>query len=269
MSILNVMQRTPWINSTVKTLRLHHCIDFILARWPLRKTTPHGCRYCIHTVAGLIVANEIFGTDVYVDAVRLANPKTFVDLGANVGYFPLLVADLTGSKSICGLVVEPNPGLIPAINSHIQINGLANVRTIQAAVTTAGQVGHIDFFINPSNIASSVSGEFNPLIVAGTGIQKISVATVDINLAWEEHFPNEPVVDLLKIDIEGAEMDFLQGNPEFMARVGAVLIEWHKWICTFDQISLLLHDYGFSLRHVAYEDIHAGTAYFEKPAHEV
>jgi FkbM family methyltransferase len=263
------MQRNPWINSAVKILRLHRGIDFILARWPLRKTTRQGLQYSIYSVASLIVANEVFGTDVYADAVRFAKPKNFVDLGANVGYFPLLVTNLTGSKSICGLVVEPNPSLLPAINSHIQINGLANVRIIQAAVTTAGQAGNIDFFINPSNIASSVSGEFNPLIVTGGGVQKILVPVVDINQAWMEHFPNESVVDLLKIDIEGAEMDFLQGNPEFMAKVAAVLIEWHKWICTFDQISALLRDYGFSLRYVAYEDIHAGTAYFERPVHEV
>lgn len=96
-------------------------------------------------------------------------------------------------------------------------------------------------------------------------MQKISVPVVDVGIVWVEHFPTEPVVDLLKIDIEGTEMDFLRGNPEFMARVAAVLIEWHKWICTFDQVAALLRDYGFSLRHVAHEDIHAGNAYFERP----
>lgn len=154
MNVLGALQRNQWVNSAVKGLRLHRVADRILARWPLHKTTRQGLQYSIDSVSSLIAANELFGTDVYADAVRLANPKTFVDLGANVGYFPLLVAGLVGSKSICGLLVEPNPNLIPTINVHSQENGLTNVRIIQAAVTTADNTRSIDFFVNPSHIAS-------------------------------------------------------------------------------------------------------------------
>jgi FkbM family methyltransferase len=266
MNIVNSLQRNRWVNTAVKNLRIHKAFDWALARRPLQRTTSQGLHYAIASVPSLVVANELFASNFYADAVRCLSPRTFVDLGANVGYFPVLLADLTRSTSIRGLLVEPNPELIPSIKFHVQSNGLTDVHIIQAAVGTGDSAQEIDFFINPSHIASSVSGRFNPLIPTGGKVKRISVPVIDVGLAWKEQFPDEPVVDLVKIDIEGAEMDFLRGNPTFMAGARGVLIEWHKWICSFEQVSGLLRDYGFGLRFVAHEDDNTGIACFSKGA---
>ena len=264
MNVLGALQRNRWANTAVKTLRIHRAVDWVLARRSLQRRTPTGLTYSVDSLPSLVVANEIFGSTGYRDAVRLSNPRTFVDLGANVGYFPLLVADVTGSRSIRGLLVEPNPNLAPGIESHLHVNGLSNVRLVTAAVGAGGPERQVDFFINPSHIASSVSGRFNPAIPVGGAVKRISVPVVDPGVAWAENFPAEPRVDLLKIDIEGTELAFLLGSGDFLTTVAAVLIEWHKWVCSFEQVAAVLGDYGFDLRLISDEDANAGTAYFER-----
>ena len=256
------LSRSRWLNAAIKNLGINRVVDWALAIRPLHKTTSHGFRYDVSSVPSLVVASELFSSNSYADAVRRVNPRTIVDLGANVGYFPVLVADITNSRAVRGIVVEPNPALIPSIANHLKANGLSQVRVIEAAVATGSTDQKIDFYINPSHISSSVSGVFNPLYPTGGRVRKISVPVVDIAAAWRQHFPDEPRVDLLKVDIEGAEMDFLRGNRPFLDSVQAVLIEWHKWICSFSDVSGILKEYGFGIESIYVDDEDTGIAYF-------
>jgi hypothetical protein len=71
-------------------------------------------------------------------------------------------------------------------------------------------------------------------------------------------------VDLLKIDIEGAEMDFLRSHSLFLERVDAIVIEWHNWITSLPGVRRLLEQRGFLLQNLYNEDQHAGTALFSR-----
>jgi hypothetical protein len=110
----------------VKTLRINRLVDVYLRRFPIKHRTPSGLVYGAESVPSLVVANEISATAVYAEPLSLVRPKSFVDLGANVGYFPLLVAEVAGSRSIKGLCVEANPSLHNRIESHLAANRLEN-----------------------------------------------------------------------------------------------------------------------------------------------
>lgn len=266
MNLVDALRRNRFANAVVKHLRINRLVDAYLGRFPIRKRTPSGLVYLENSVPSLVVANEIFSTDVYARPVALLQPRTFVDLGANVGYFPLLVAEVMKSRAVKGLCVEPNPRLHPFLEFHLSANGLEHVRGIQGVVAgdrpeEAGM--EADFFLNPSHIASSLTGNFNPLVPVGGRVQKIRVPVIDIAREWQRHFGDERI-DLVKIDIEGSEIAFLKTHASFLAGVGAVLIEWHSWVTTLEEVSLLLAASGLALELVGPMDKHAGTALFRR-----
>jgi len=250
----------------VKNLRINRLADTYLGRFPIKRRTPSGLVYEVDSVPSLVVANEIFSTDAYVKPVARIQPKTFVDLGSNVGYFPLLVAEVMRSRSIKGLCIEPNPQLHPRIEFHLRANGLGDVHSLRGVVGDNHSGPEVDFFLNPSYIASSLTGEFNPLLLVGGRVQKIKVPVIDLAQEWRRHFGAERI-DLIKIDIEGAEIAFLKAHSSFLKGVGAVLIEWHSWVTTLEEVSSVLGLSGFALESVGQVDRHAGTAVFRR-AHD-
>ncbi len=266
MKILERAHRNRLINSFVKWFRINRLCDGYLSRFPVIRKTSTGLIYKVESVPSLIVANEIFGTGAYAKAIEAVAPSTFVDLGANVGYFPVAVASLTRSRGIRGLCVEPNPALRDSVMFHIEANKLENVHFRQGAVGPRGaECRSVDFFINPSHIASSLSGRFNPLVPVGGKSQRIRVPLLDLPEEWNLIFPGDRV-DLLKIDIEGAEMDFLQSHASFLERVDAIVMEWHNWTTSFSEVRALLERSGILLQELYKDDQHAGAGLFRRPS---
>ena len=171
MNFIQILQRNSLTNALVKTLRVNRLFDAYWGRFPITRKTASGLIYKIEFVPSLVVANEIFSTDDYLKPVSQISPKTFVDLGSNVGYFPILVAEIMESRSLKGLCIEPNPHLHPMIEYHLRVNALNDVHLIKGVVADADVGPEVDFFLNPSHIASSVTGVFDPR-GGGGAIQK-------------------------------------------------------------------------------------------------
>jgi FkbM family methyltransferase len=125
---------------------------------------------------------------------------TFVDVGANIGYFTLLAASRVGPAGRV-LSFEPTPRVCQRLRENIQLNNLSNVVTVQKAI--ADQAGKARFF------QSSEDPEENSLFRHETGADPVDVdiATLDDEL-WKHNIRE---VDLLKIDAEGAELAVLKG----------------------------------------------------------
>jgi FkbM family methyltransferase len=262
-NLVHTLWRNPLANGLVKNLRIDRLVDAFLVKFPIKRRTSGGLVYEVDSVPSLVVANEIFSTDVYAKPLALIQPRTFIDLGANVGYFPLLVAEVARSRSIKGLCIEPNPRLQPLIEFHLSANDLKDVHYINGVVSGDQHGTEVDFFLNPSHIASSLSGVFNPLVPFVGRVRKIKVTVIDIAHEWQRRFGDERI-DLLKIDIEGGEIPFLKAHSLFLVRVDAVLIEWHSWITTLEEVSSVLKPSGFTLEAVCEADRNTGTAIFRK-----
>jgi hypothetical protein len=81
---------------------------------------------------------------------------------------------------------------------------------------------------------------------------------------WLKLVGEEPC-DLLKLDIEGSELDFIRNETAFLQRTKTIFIEWHKWRgVTLDEVKNLLGRQGFLLKRVLQEEEAAGTAVFIK-----
>ncbi len=126
---------------------------------------------------------------------RLRPGLVFYDVGANVGYYSLLAAkyvDNTGEV----IAFEPFPKNIEYLSHHILLNRLTNIKIIPKALSDHS--GKDKFFCG--NEASSC--HINP-----EGNIEVTVSTLDAILKEESIRPP----DIIKVDIEGSEIDFLKG----------------------------------------------------------
>ena len=142
-----------------------------------------------------------------------------LDVGANVGAYALLFGTWTrpGGRVYA---FEPSPRAFDGLAAHVALNGLGDVvRPVRAAVSDrAGSAalaaeGHH----GTSRLVSGVPG--------GEGTETVETVTIDDFCAREEIVPT-----IIKIDVEGWELEALRGARETIARGGADLalfVEMH------------------------------------------
>lgn len=148
---------------------------------------------------------------------------TFVDVGANWGYFTLLAASLTGASGRV-VALEPDPRLFPLLAGNAARNRLAHAEAVPVAASdTAGEALLAGFDERQGNWGLST------LAAAGQGgdAPVFRVRTERIDTLMDERGMES--ADLLKMDVEGAEEAALRGMAEGIARhrYRAVLLELH------------------------------------------
>lgn len=141
---------------------------------------------------------------------RVLRPAcVFYDIGANVGFFTVIAARLCGSKGRV-LAFEPVPENAAAIRRNLRLNGFANVEVHESAVArTTGQAElRLAHYAGGAALADAPS----PPDVKGS----IRVATLAIDDLIETR--GAPPPDVVKIDVEGAELAALEGMACTIAR---------------------------------------------------
>jgi FkbM family methyltransferase len=147
---------------------------------------------------------------------------TFVDVGANWGYFTLLGAHQVapGGRVVC---LEPDPRLFAMLAANVKYNGLARVEAVQAAAAAsegtlllAGYDEQSDNW-GVSRITRAAAAPPVSFAVAARPLDRI---LDELGLG---------AVNLLKMDIEGAEGFALAGLARSLAahRIERLLLEVH------------------------------------------
>jgi FkbM family methyltransferase len=142
-------------------------------------------------------------------AAQIRSEMTFVDIGAGCGATSLFVAMRTGPGAKI-LAVEPQPVLYERMVFNLRQNDAPCVKALNCAAADAD--GEAVLFYNPYDLSES---SIRMVSVEGGGGQGRVAAKSLATLAREEGFGS---IDLLKLDIEGAEdlalEPFLTGEPE-------------------------------------------------------
>jgi FkbM family methyltransferase len=261
-TLMSWLQLRPEFHRAITRLRLVELASKILNVRPLRRTLPSGVKYRVRYGESLLMADEIFKRQVYRDPFEGRRVRSFVDLGSNVGYFTCYAMGRT-SGDVVGLSVDANPRMAEETAWHIAQNGRARVKGVWGVVGYPPESDAGTFYLNPSNVSGSAT-VLNPNIPPKGAQEAITVPTVDVNKAWRAHAGDLPV-DVLKVDVEGFELEVLRTIPELLARTNAVVLEWHKWITDRAPIDALLDGAGLRFETVVTEDPHCGVAYYRRP----
>jgi FkbM family methyltransferase len=146
----------------------------------------------------------------------LSDRPQVLDLGANIGWFTALAAASAQGR---GEVVafEPEAANFAALANNVFGNRLFNVRLARYGVGDAD--GEAALYLCPEN-----PGDHRTQPVEGREAAPIQIVRLD------SFFADSPFVpDLVKIDIQGAELAALRGGARLFARAGtgcAKLIEF-------------------------------------------
>ena len=135
----------------------------------------------------------------YLTALDLEG-HSFLDVGANIGYYTVLCAKLVGPHGKV-YAVEPMPRILDSLRSNITLNRLENVTVIDRCVTTNS--GPREMFYGPEyNLGKSSQQSLR------AGRESVTVEGVTLfDLLKPDEFKK---VRLIKIDIEGGEIPLLQ-----------------------------------------------------------
>lgn len=155
------------------------------------------------------IFNEIFWQKSYFIPNEFLNqPKVIVDLGGHVGF-----------TSIYFSTRYPNAKFYSVEASKQNFNILKfNVQSFKNILPSNKAIYTDDGFISFDESGLSYN---NKIGESGEQMEAISVNSL-LNLYGIEK------VDLMKIDIEGAEKDILQKNTEWLEKTNAIIIELHK-----------------------------------------
>jgi len=191
------------------------------------------------TGSDLATFHEIAVDEVYGQVVRkVGGFQTVIDLGANIGLASLYLAHHSPSCRIFS--VEPNPQSYEMLVRNVRNLG-SRCKTLRAAAWRT----HRQLSPDP-RVATDRFSTFTLRDSSSTAGDQWTVEGFTM-LEILDH-SGFKTVDLLKVDIEGAEAEMFSGKHlQWLTRVGAIAIEFHKdsrKMCAFDDI---MRSYGFEI----------------------
>lgn len=150
---------------------------------------------------------------------QLLRPRDcIVDIGANVGYHTVAFAKAIAPGG-CVVAFEPQPRVFHLLCANTTINGLANVRLFPAAC--GAEAGSLWFpeldYTREANVGAFSLENARGIeqeMVKSTGQrigQQVPIVTLDETY-------DLPALRLLKIDVEGMELDVLRGAEKTIRR---------------------------------------------------
>lgn len=156
-----------------------------------------------------------------------------LDVGSNIGLSVLHYKRLYPQAKITAF--EPDPQFLPVLKRNLERNGAADVQVVGAAAWIEdGQAQWVSEGIDGSKLIDN----------NGDGENLVNVLTVDLN-----HYLDSPV-DLIKLDIEGAEFQVIPHIAGNLDQVKNLSIECHinqGLYHEYGNLITLLADAGFSL----------------------
>jgi FkbM family methyltransferase len=162
-----------------------------------------------------------------VQYLKSIKPTHFVDVGAHYGFYSLLVARNVGQKGKV-YAFEPDPSNYKLLLKNIKANNMEDI-IVPVNKAVSDRIGVITFFPGKESGGGSLYAS------RYTASKSITVETVTL----DEFFEHEgwPAIDVIKIDIEGAEKAALEAMKKMSARNRDL-----KLIIEFSPVTLTLQE---------------------------
>ena len=186
---------------------------------------------------------------------RLQPGDVFIDIGANIGYFSLVASRLVGAG---GRVYsfEPSPINVGRLARHLTVNSVENTSILSVGLGHEDEEVRLHFPTRNNAGASTIRA-----IEAGASMQShpIVVRRLDSIVPEWQRSPK-----LIKIDIEGAELNALKGMEKLLREHRpTVLCEMtgeflQDMDASIEEMLLFMENLGYGTTRLG--DLHAGEA---------
>jgi FkbM family methyltransferase len=209
------------------------------------------------------IHHEIFEDRCYLrGGITLPDAPTIVDVGANIGLFTLFMTRERPAARV--LAFEPMPDTLAALRRNVETHGLSGVTVLPYALGTAREDG-VRFTFYPRLPGNSTRypedkaiGEEQSIEMIGREAHERAMEAREVEVdvrRFSEVVPAalaeagaDGTIDLLKVDVEGAELDVLAGLDDAdWARVSQVVVEVQDLHGRLDAVTGLLRSQGFTL----------------------
>jgi FkbM family methyltransferase len=202
-----------------------------------------GIKVLVATQADWVIYNDVFVDGEYdipiVECLHGSNSAeclNILDLGANVGYFGLRFVDLMRRNGYGNLpysitMIEGAPSLSKELQRRLALadNFSKNITVVHGLVGKREGSGRIH------------EGAFHPMnSIMQSSPGDVQVKYVDL----VKLIGKETQIDLLKCDIEGAELQFIENYIDLLRNVKFAVFEIHPQLCDYDKCIQLLESTG-------------------------
>jgi FkbM family methyltransferase len=234
----------------------------IISLLGLKVTLSSGITIRIESYADWIIYNEIFVDGEYREAVDLAlstldkdRPPSFVDLGANVGFFTLYLMDALrrhcpGHLDFDVKAIEASPSVFQKLQSRVapEAKSGEQIQLYNGLVGSRSGTGTL-FEIGYHAMSSMIPRRFSR-----------ATRVPFVNL--EDVCSDVETIDLLKCDIEGAEEEFLTNWKDVISKTRCAVFEFHPAKCNTGICVTALLESGLRNREILHANNDASVELF-------
>jgi FkbM family methyltransferase len=172
----------------------------------------------VRDAGALHAALEVFAFGAYASEWRLEDRPLVVDVGGNIGAFPLWIAE--SYPDVRGVCFEPDPDAFMFLKRNLALNGIQEVEPRQAAVSDRSGTTVL-FREFPGSGVSSLQ----PDVEERAYRDSVAVEVVAFDEVIEAI---DDEISLLKLDCEGSEYEIVpHSRPDSWRRVRRVVVEYH------------------------------------------
>jgi len=150
--------------------------------------------------------HEKFSTSIFKSALK--DGFVHLEVGANIGYYALISADIAGSRGTV-ISLEPNQDNMDILKANVALNRYED-RFKFYNVAASSSNGEKNFYVtNKSNTCSFL--ERNDEYIHTKEVRKVQTVILDEFLKGQH-------IDYFRMDIEGYEFEVLKGMSNILSR---------------------------------------------------
>ncbi|MCD5397250.1 MAG: FkbM family methyltransferase [Candidatus Pacebacteria bacterium] len=144
----------------------------------------------------------------------LSSGDIFFDIGGNAGYFSVIASPIVGPAGSVHYF-EPNPKLCALFKRSLEKNEISNVKIVPKAVMSNN--GKVKFLSMKDSGLSRIV--IDPKVIKNNQKNKLTtVPSITIDDYCQLNMDTKDCPKLIKIDVEGAELNVLQGAKQTLKR---------------------------------------------------
>ncbi len=175
----------------------------------------------------------------------LSDNSFYFDVGANIG---LMAIPILKSIASCTVIsFEPSPNSASYLKQTLKAS-IFKDRWFVVEEAVGSEVGNLEFCFSSKNL-----GAYDGFIHTGRMPlkNKITVPVTTVDSQWKKQ--GKPTVSVIKIDVEGAEMEVLKGAIECLEQEHpSILVEWNMknlqaYGCSPDELICFADKYNYQI----------------------